>query len=332
MPDLQVTRTEQSSSITRQLGQMVGRVMSRYGLWCVLLGLLGIASIASPYFFTYRNITNVLRQISIMGVLAVGMTFVILTGGIDLSVGSVMALSCVLVAVLAPRLGNIIPLVMAGCLIAGTVVGFVTGAIITFGRLQPFITTLGMSAIAEGFAFILTDGRPIIMSDLRWAVVGSGHVLGVPIPVIIFLTVVSIGQLVLSMTAFGTYVYALGGNEEAARLSGVNTRRYKTLAYVISGALAALGGIMMAGRLTVGDPGVGSGYSLDVIAAVVVGGNRMGGGFGSVSSSLLGAVIIGILNNLFNLLNISPYPQMVFKGCIIIGAVLLEELRKGRQG
>jgi ribose/xylose/arabinose/galactoside ABC-type transport system permease subunit len=313
---------------------LFGRVrqyLSKYSLWCVFFALLIVASLVSPSFLTYRNISNVLRQFSIMGVLAVGMTFVILTGGIDLSVGGVMALSCVLVAVLAPLLGDIIPLVIIACLVSGAVMGLATGITITYGRLQPFITTLGMAAVAEGMGFILSDGRPIIIPDRSWAVIGNGYVLGIPIPVIIFLTAIIIGQIVVSKTVFGTYVYALGGNEEATRLSGVNTRRYKLIAYLISGVLASLGGVMMAGRITVGDPGVGTGYSLDAIAAVVVGGTRLGGGFGSVSNTLLGASIIGVLNNLFNLLNISPYPQMVFKGLIIIGAVLLEELRKTRE-
>lgn len=307
-------------------------LVSRYGLWCVFFGLVIVASFISPSFLTYRNISNVLRQFSIMGVLAVGMTFVILTGGIDLSVGGIMALCCVLVAVLSPLLNQIIPLVILCCLVGGAIMGLLTGTIITRGRLQPFITTLGMAAVAEGLGFILSDGRPIMIADRRWAVIGNGYVLGVPIPVIIFLSAVIVGQIVLSKTVFGTYMYGIGGNEEATRLSGVNARRYKMFAYLISGTLAGLGGVMMAGRITVGDPGVGTGYSLDAIAATVVGGTRLGGGFGSVSNTLLGASIIGVLNNLFNLLNISPYPQMVFKGLIIIGAVLLEELRKGKEG
>jgi ribose/xylose/arabinose/galactoside ABC-type transport system permease subunit len=325
------TLQEKAASPANPVFGMIRQYLSKYSLWCVFFALLVVASLVSPSFLTYRNISNVLRQFSIMGVLAVGMTFVILTGGIDLSVGGVMALSCVLVAVLAPLLGDMIPLVIIACLISGAVMGLATGITITYGRLQPFITTLGMAAVAEGMGFILSDGRPIIIPDRSWAVIGNGYVLGVPIPVIIFLTAIIIGQVVVSKTVFGTYVYALGGNEEATRLSGVNTRRYKLIAYLISGVLASLGGVMMAGRITVGDPGVGTGYSLDAIAAVVVGGTRLGGGFGSVSNTLLGASIIGVLNNLFNLLNISPYPQMVFKGLIIIGAVLLEELRKTRE-
>jgi ribose transport system permease protein len=266
-----------------------------------------------------------------MGVLAVGMTYVILSGGIDLSVGGTMAISCVLVAVISPYVGNSIPIIILICLSSGVVLGFVTGSLISFGKLQPFIATLGMSAVAEGLAFILSDGRPIILKDIRWEQFGSGFILLLPNLALIFFALIIIGQFVLSKTVFGTYIYAIGNNEEATRLSGVKTGNIKRFAYIISGFLSALGGLMMTTRIAVGDPGVGSGYALDVIAAVVVGGTRLGGGYGSVLNTLLGAGIIGVLNNLFNLLNISPYPQMVFKGMIIIAAVLFEQLRKKKE-
>ncbi len=327
---LEADKKSQGTFLARSIG-LLKKSLSYYGLWWAFFGLLVFASILSPRFLTYTNITNIIRQFSIMGVLAVGMTFVILSGGIDLSVGGVMAFSCVLVPVIAPYVGNSIPLTVAVCLLAGSLLGVATGLFISFGRLQPFIATLGMSAVAEGLAFILTDGRPIILQDLRWGRMGGGYLLGIPNLALIFFAVIILGQVVLSQTVFGTYVYAIGNNEEATRLSGIRTRRFKSIAYIISGFLAALGGLMMTARISVGDPGVGSGYALDVIAAVVVGGTRLGGGFGSVLNTLLGASIIGVLNNVFNLLNISPYPQMVFKGLIIIAAVLFEELRKNRE-
>lgn len=304
---------------------------SKYGLWWIFFGLIIFASLLSTRFLTYPNITNVIRQFSIMGVLAVGMTYVILSGGIDLSVGGTMAISCVLVAVISPYVGNSIPIIILICLSSGVVLGFVTGSLISFGKLQPFIATLGMSAVAEGLAFILSDGRPIILKDIRWEQFGSGFILLLPNLALIFFALIIIGQFVLSKTVFGTYIYAIGNNEEATRLSGVKTGNIKRFAYIISGFLSALGGLMMTTRIAVGDPGVGSGYALDVIAAVVVGGTRLGGGYGSVLNTLLGAGIIGVLNNLFNLLNISPYPQMVFKGMIIIAAVLFEQLRKKKE-
>jgi ribose/xylose/arabinose/galactoside ABC-type transport system permease subunit len=304
---------------------------AKYGLWFVFLGLLIIATLLSPRFASYRNLMNVLRQVSILGVLAVGMTYVILTGGIDLSVGGIMAFSCVLVPVVAPFVNLSIPLIIIVCVVSGGFLGLITGTLVSFGRLQPFIATLGMSAVAEGLGFILSDGRPIILSDLRWSTFGSSYTLGLPNLAIVFLIIVLVGQFILHKTVYGVYVYAIGVNEEALRLSGVNTRKVKLIAYILSGALAAVGGLMMTARINVGDPGVGAGYSLDVIAAVVVGGTRMGGGYGSVLNTLLGAAIIGVLNNIFNLMGISPYPQMVFKGIIIIAAVLFEQLRKNRE-
>jgi ribose/xylose/arabinose/galactoside ABC-type transport system permease subunit len=311
--------------------QKLIKTLSKYGLWWVFLGLLVLASLLSPYFLTYRNISNVIRQISIMGVMAVGMTFVILIGGIDLGVGGVMALSCVLVAVMLPIVKGSAFLTILTCLLTGTVFGALAGLITAYGGLQPFITTLGMSSITEGLGFMLTNGNPIILQDMRWGNFGNGYTWVFPNLALIFIGVVAIGQIVLSKTVFGTYLYSIGGNEEATRLSGIKTKRYKLAAFTISGFLAAVGGVMMTTRISVGDPGVGSSYALDVIACVVVGGTRMGGGYGSVINTLLGASIMGVLNNVFNLLNISPYPQMIFKGVIIIGAVLLEELRKKRE-
>jgi len=315
----------------KRITNLIKYFLSRYGLWFVFMILIVISSILSPRFLDYRNLTNIIRQFSILGVLAVGMTFVILSGGIDLSVGSIMAFSCVLIPVIAPFVNHSIPMTILICLVSGSVFGAISGIIISYGKLQPFIVTLGMSAIAEGAAFILSGGRPIILEDMTWRVFGQSYFLGIPNLALIFFIAVIVGQLILSKTVFGTYVYAIGNNEEAVKLSGIRAEIYKMLAYIISGLLASVGGVMMVTRISVGDPGVGTGYALDVIAAVVVGGTRLGGGFGSVVNTLLGASIISVLNNLFNLLNISPYPQMVFKGIIIIVAVLFEEIRKRRE-
>ena len=321
---------EKTGGIVNSTRKIAKTIFSRFGLWVVLFALIVIAMILSPRFATVRNITNILRQVSIVGVLAVGMSFVILSGGIDLSVGAVMALSCVMVPVVGAHVGNSIPLIVLACLLAGTVIGTATGTIISVGKLQPFIATLGMSAVAEGIGFILSDGRPIILQDMRWGAFGNGFTLGFPNLAILFIGVILLGQFILSKSVFGIYVFAIGNNEEALRLSGVQTKIVKLSVYMISGMLAALGGLMMTARLSVGDPGVGAGYSLDVISAVVVGGTRMGGGYGSIIKTFVGTAIIGVLSNVFNLLGISPYPQMVFKGLIIIAAVLFEELRKSK--
>lgn len=319
------------SELPKTILNLITKSFSKFGLWWIFIGLVIFATLISPSFLTYRNVTNILRQSSILGVLAVGMTFVILTGGIDLAVGGVLGLSCVLVAILGPMLGNNMFLIIIGCILTCAILGAFSGIIISYGRLQPFITTLGFSSIAGGLGFIFSDGRPIIIPDQRWLVIGNDYILGVPIPVVIFLGTVILSHIILSKTVFGTYLYSIGNNEEATKLSGVSTRFYKTIAYLLSGIFAGLGGIVMAGRVGVGDPSIGNPYTLDVIAAVVVGGNRMGGGYGNILNTVLGVCIIGVINNLFNLLNISPYPQMVFKGLIIIGAVLMEEWNKSRK-
>ncbi|NQT58778.1 MAG: ABC transporter permease [Bacteroidetes bacterium] len=321
---------KKGQTIVHKIGRLLKISLSKYGLWWAFLGLIIFASILSPRFISYRNITNILRQVSILGVLAVGMTYVILNGGIDLSVGGVMAFSCVLVPVVSPYLNDSVFLIILVCLFAGSIIGAITGTLIAQGHVQPFIATLGMTAVAEGLAFIMSNGRPIILEDSRWGSFGNSFTAGMPNLAIVFIIIIIIGQFVLSKSVFGTYIYAIGNNEEAVQLSGVRTKLVKTFAYIISGLLASLGGLMMTARISVGDPGVGSGYALDVIAAVVVGGTRLGGGYGSVINTLLGAAIIGVLNNVFNLMGVSPYPQMVFKGIIIIAAVLFEQLRKNR--
>ena len=304
------------------------RLIKKSGLLLIFIALIILASLLSPKFLTYKNLFNVLRQISILGVLAVGMTFVIISNGIDLSVGNVLSLACVLVPLVAVKVGNNVLAVCVICILVGAATGTCTGALIAYGGMQPFMATFGMSTIAEGLAFLLSDGRPIILSDTRWTAFGNGSTLGLPNLSIIFLVVVFIGQFVISKTLYGVNTYAIGNNDLATKLCGVNTKRVRLIAYVISGALAAVGGLMMTARVGVGDPGIGGDYALDAIASVIVGGTRMGGGYGSVVNSLLGAAMMGVLNNVFNLLGISAYPQMIFKGLIIIFAVLMGQKKK----
>lgn len=308
--------------------EAVKKFLKKSALWLIFIALILFASILSPKFLTYRNIFNILRQISILGVLAIGMTFVIVSNGIDLSVGNVMSLSCVMVPLLLTRVGNNIPLVCIICVLAGGVMGTATGTLVSYGRMQPFMATFGMSAIAEGLAFLLSDGRPIILDDKRWTLFGNGSTLGIPNLAIVFIIVAIIGQFIISKSLYGVNTYAIGNNDTATGLCGVNTKRIRMIAYIISGLLAAVGGLMMTARVGVGDPGIGADYSLDAIASVIVGGTKMGGGYGSVINTLLGTAIMGVLNNVFNLLGISAYPQMVFKGLIIIVAVLMGQNKK----
>jgi ribose/xylose/arabinose/galactoside ABC-type transport system permease subunit len=287
------------------------------------------------------NVSNVLKQIAVYAVLAVGQTFVIITAGIDLSVGSLIALTGVLMA--GVMVGQ--PIEAVGLLVAigvgvgvGGAAGAVNGAPVVRFNLPPFITTLAMMLMARGLAFLYSGGRPIEIDNAAFNAIGGGtlfpglgHLIGlpgIPAPVLVMLAVVIAGHFVLTRTRFGRYVYAIGGNEEAARLSGINVAGVKMGVYIISGALAGLASLLLAGRLSTGIPQSGQGYELQCIAAVVVGGTSLMGGRGSILGTFVGALLIGVLNNLMNLLNVQSYAQEVVLGAVILIAVLLDELRK----
>jgi len=291
------------------------------------LVILAVAiSCFSPRFLTTGNILNVLRQTSINAVIATGMTFVILTGGIDLSVGSILAYSGVIMAAL---LATQVPLFASIVLVLalGAAIGVVTGLVITKGKVQPFIATFVSMTLLRGATLVFTDGKPI-SADAgpaeQFAVLGQGYGFGVPVPIFIMVGVLGVAYYVLRHTRFGRYVYALGGNEEAARLSGLRTGLIKTAVYAVSGLLSATAGIILTSRLSSAQPTAGAGYELDAIAAVVVGGTSLSGGSGRILGTLVGALIIGILNNALNLMNVSSYYQMIAKGVIILIAVLLD--------
>jgi ribose/xylose/arabinose/galactoside ABC-type transport system permease subunit len=295
-------------------------ILARYGTLIALVLLVIIASILSPRFLSTVNLMNVLRQTSIIGVLGIGMTFVILTAGIDLSVGATLAVSAVLLGGTLESTGNIL-LSMAIGIAAGMAVGLANGIGVTFGRVQPFVMTLGMLGIARSLAFLYTHGEPIPVVDMRFLKLGIGYLWKVPIPSVIFLVLLVIAALVLHYTPFGRYVYAIGSNEEAARLSGVDVRNYKIVVYVISGATAATGAILYCAQFAAAPAIAGEGYELDAIAAVVVGGTSLFGGQGGVIGTFLGALIIGILSNILNLTGVSPFAQPLAKGALIILAV-----------
>jgi ribose/xylose/arabinose/galactoside ABC-type transport system permease subunit len=297
----------------------------------VVLGFLlivVIGSLVSPYFLTQRNITNVLLQSAMLGVVAVGMTFVILTAGIDLSVGSVLSL-CSVVAALAfdNGQGYPLPVVLLATLALGAAIGAFNAAIVIWRGVAPFIVTLGMMAIASGAALTVSGGRPIGGIKDSYAWLGAGFLGPVPVPVIIVVAVFILGGLVLRFTSYGRQVYAVGGNEEAARLSGISISRVKLVTYMLSGLSAALGGIIFSARVTVGDPWAGRGLELDAIAAVVIGGTSLFGGIGTMWGTFLGALIISMINNLLNLLNVSPYMQGIAKGLIILIAIAMYKKR-----
>jgi ribose transport system permease protein len=288
-----------------------------------LLVIVIILSFISPDFLTISNIFNVLRQVSINALIAFGMTFVILTGGIDLSVGSIIALSSALTAGI--MVGETNPWLAVGAgLIAGTLMGTVNGVIISRGKIAPFIATLATMTIFRGLTLVYTEGKPIAGLPSSFGIIGRGYLFQIPMPVIWMLVAFAILFVVLKYTSFGRYVYALGGNEEATRLSGIDTNRVKTYVYSLSGLLAAISGIILTSRLNSAQPTAGTSYELDAIAAVVLGGTSLSGGKGWIVGTLIGAMIIGVLDNGLNLLNVSSFYQQVVKGGVILLAVLLD--------
>ncbi|MDA0150146.1 ribose ABC transporter permease [Vibrio sp. LaRot3] len=296
-----------------------------------LLFLIVVVSFLNPNFFTVDNILNILRQTSVNAIIAVGMTLVILTAGIDLSVGSVLALCG---AFAATMIGLEIPVMIAvpTALVAGAALGAISGIIIAKGKVQAFIATLVTMTLLRGVTMVYTDGRPIStgFTDTAdaFAWFGTGYALGIPVPVWLMVIVFAAAWYLLNHTRFGRYVYALGGNESATRLSGINVDRVKIGVYAICGLLAALAGIIITSRLSSAQPTAGMGYELDAIAAVVLGGTSLMGGKGRIMGTLIGALIIGFLNNALNLLDVSSYYQMIAKAVVILLAVLVDNKNK----
>lgn len=305
----------------------IGYAFRQYGILLGFLGVIVILSVLEPRFLSYQNVINIARQTSVIGIMAVGMTFVILTAGIDLSVGSMLALTGVVCASLEHR-GLPVIAVVAVTMLLGMAVGTINGLVTTLGKVTPFVVTLGMMSIARGLAHIYTGGEPISGFEKPFRFIGSGQIGSVPVPIIIFGSAVLLAAAVLRHTTLGRYMYAIGGNEEAARLSGIRVSFYKTAAYAICGLTAALGAVVLTSRLNAAESIAGAGYELDVIAAVVIGGTSLMGGRGSVWGTLVGALLIGAINNGMNLLLISSYYQLVVKGIIIVAAVLLDRLRE----
>lgn len=301
------------------------KFFSKYAILIALMFLILILSIISPNFLGSANIMNVLRQIAINGFLAIGMTFVILTGGIDLSVGSILAFSGVIAASVAqnPSIPFIFAIIIG--VTAGLILGLINGVVIAWCRLAPFIVTLGMMSVARGLTFVYSDGRPIPGLSKEFLQIGGGTFLGIPNQVVILLVVFILASILLTKTTFGRYVYGIGGNEAASIISGVNSKKIKLFVYAICGALAGLAGVILTSRVTSGLPQAGQAYELDAIAAVVIGGTSMSGGKGKLWGTIIGIFIIGVLNNGMDLLNVSSFYQLIVKGLIIVLAVLFDE-------
>lgn len=286
-------------------------------------------SIVSGEFLTGSNISNIVRQVSINGILAVGMTFVILTGGIDLSVGSVMAFTGTIMVGMMVNMG--LPPVAAVVIgaILGAVIGYINGTFVAYARIPSIIVTLAMMEIARGAALLYTGGYPLSGLPTSYSFIGRGYLFGViPMPALIMIGVFIVAYIILNHLPLGRYIYAIGGNEEAVRLSGVKVKRIKAIVYLISGITASISGLIMTSRLASGQPTAGDGYELDAIAAVVLGGTSIAGGRGHIFGTLLGALLLGVLSNGLNLMGVSPYVQRVLKGAIIIGAIYYSSSRK----
>lgn len=298
--------------------------LRQYGIFLAFLLICCFLSYASSQFLTVSNWTIIISQVSINALLAFGVTFVIITGGIDLSVGSIVAVAGVVAALFAsqPDLPLIVPIL--GGLLAGLVFGILNGLIITKSKIAPFIVTLGIMTIGRGLALILSKGRPISNLSDSFNFIGGGDIFGIPFPIIVLVIVFIISYLLLKNTVFGRYVYAIGGNEQAAWASGINVNKIKLSVYALCGTLAGLAGILLTSRITTGQPNAGAGFELDAIAAAIIGGTSTSGGTGTIAGTLLGALLIGVINNGLDLLNVSSYYQQVIMGAIIIGAVLLD--------
>ncbi|MGI5850462.1 MAG: ABC transporter permease [Christensenellales bacterium] len=292
-----------------------------------LIVLCIILSILSPVFLTWGNISNIFLQSCINGLLAIGVTFVIISGGIDLSVGAILALSGIITAICLRAEFSLIPAVIIGVLVGG-IIGLISGLIITGFHMPPFIVTLGMMSMTRGLALVASNGQSIYGFDDAFQFIGQGYIIGIPMPVIILFVVAFIGFFILKYTRIGRYAYAIGGNIEATKLSGVNTKKYMTILYCFSGLSAGLAGIIMASRLDSAQGISGLGYELQAIAAAVIGGTSLSGGEGSVWGTIIGTLIISVIGNGMNLLNVSSFIQQIIIGFVIILAVFLDSVKK----
>jgi len=301
------------------------------GIIAVLL-MIGVAlSFLSPYFLTYDNLISVLRQISNNIYLALGMTMVIILGGIDLSVGSIVAMCGTVTVGLITTQGWSMALAIPVGLLLGTLVGFINGFFVAQFRVPAFIITLSTMNIAKGIAYIYSGGRSTRIVDDRFNLIGTGYLGPIPLPVVYMVLLIALFILLMNRTRFGTYIYAVGGNRESAHLSGVNMKMVEIAVFTISGFLAAFAGLVLSARMFSGQPSVGEGYELDAIAACVLGGVSMSGGVGRISGTIFGAMVIGIISNGLNLMSVSSFWQLVVKGIIIATAVLLDT-QKGKAG
>ncbi len=300
------------------------------GLLAALVLLFVGLSVFSPYFFASTNLLNIGRAISIVGIASVGETIVIISGGFDLSIGSVMAASGMLSAYLI-GLGVPLPVAFAASILLGMLVGLLNGAIIGYARINPLITTLATLSIVRGFSYVLSGGQEIVVQNQMWIAIGTDTLAYVPYIVIVLLATFLVSGLAMPRTLFGRYAYAIGSSARAARLAGVAVDRWRMAFYLTCGALAALAGLVTVSRIGYAQPSANAGIELDVITAVILGGTSLNGGRGTLAGTLVGLVLIGVINNGLTLVGVPAYWQLVVKGSILLAAVLYDELRRTRR-
>lgn len=305
-------------------------ILNTYGMLLILLVLYLTLSVFIDGFMSMRTLLSIMEQVSMFGIISIGVSFAIITGGIDLSPGAVVALAAVVAASVVSAASSVFG-AFAGffaAILIGAFCGFINGGFSAIGKIPPFIATLGMMTIARGAAQLASGGRPIDASSDAFTWIADVNLFGIPGLVLIYIIVALGSHILLSRSKFGRHVYAIGGNQNAARISGINVRRTLILVYIFSGALAGLAGAMLAARTYAGNPAYGMAWELDAIAAAVIGGTSLAGGIGSVPMCIIGALIIGTTNKGLNLLGVDPYWQQIVKGCIIIVAVLLDTLKR----
>ena len=314
----------------RTTNPIVGIVKNNVGILSVLVLLCVIVSIATSKFLKPNNLISVLRQISINAYIALGMTLIIILGHIDLSVGAIVAMSGTLTVGFIVTQGLPIPVAILLGILLGMVAGLISGMIVTYFRVPAFIITMAMMNVCSGVAYVYSGGQATRINDDFFSAIGTGYLFNtIPLPVVYMIILIIVISFLLGKTKFGTYIYAIGGNREAARLSGVPIKKVEIAVFTISGVLSAFAGLVLCSRMYSGQPSVGNGYELDAIAACVLGGTSMSGGKGRISGTIFGAMVIGVISNGLNLIGVSSYWQLIVKGLIIACAVLLDS-QKGK--
>lgn len=308
----------------RGMSKSIRKVLSAYGIYIVFLAIFLVLSVSNKAFLSTTNLLNILKQASTVSVIAIGMTFTLISGGLDLSAGGVMALAGVCSAKLGLPGGPIVLVPLAVAIAVGAACGAVNGVIAAKGKVPPFIVTLGMSMITRGLALLVTNANPVFGLDPSYIFLGSGKIGNIPVIIFVMIFVLAIATFVLEGTKFGRHIYAIGGNEQAAYISGIKVDGVKILTYVIMGGITGLGGMLLAGRIRSGTPTMAENYELDAIASAVIGGVSTAGGIGRVYGAVIGSLLLTMISNGLDLLNVSAYYQQIIKGMIIIIAVLID--------